>query len=107
MLLKKHNKQNTFFVGMLTSIVLIILIIFTFIAKKLYIADSKKLLTETYIDSIYSVQDKTISSFNFSVNLLNKFSNQITKTGEFKELYKNKNSNTDILPYINYIDYKL
>ena len=105
MLLKKHNKQNTFFVGMLTSIVLIILIIFTFIAKKLYIADSKKLLTETYIDSIYSVQDKTISSFNFSVNLLNKFSNQITKTGEFKELYKNKNSNTDILPYINYIDY--
>ena len=88
MLFKVHNKQSTLFIGILTSIVLVILILFTFIAKKLYISDSKKLLSDIYIDSIHSVQDKTISNLTFSVNQLNKFSNQITKTNEFKELYE-------------------
>lgn len=105
MRLKNYNKQSTVFVGILTSIVLIVLIFFTFIAKRLYVSDSKKLLTETYINSIYGVQDKTISNFNFSVNLLNKFSNQITKTTEFKELYSDKDSNTSISSYMNYINY--
>lgn len=105
MLFKEHNKQSTLFIGILTSIVLVILILFTFIAKRLYISDSKKLLSDIYIDSIHSVQDKTISNLTFSVNQLNKFSNQITKTNEFRELYESKNLRASIPAYINYTDY--
>lgn len=103
MLYKNRKNHATYFIAMLTSVVLIILIIFTFITKTLYIADSKKMLTDIYINSIYDFQDKTLSKFSFSVNQLNKYSSQITKSNEFKDIYTQNTSDEQMIIYNNYL----